>query len=120
MPYNPIPARPISPAELAVLRATLSRAPSDLPVHDLRTPLEELQVVSVCPCGCDSVDFSSQDIPRSRPLAHGIGTKPFGGEVGILVWGTDHDVTGLEVYDLAFDEKGIRLPIPDSVKPGAA
>src|SRR5438445_13767787 len=120
MPFNPIPPRPISPDELAVLRAALARAPSERPVRELRTPLEELQVISVCPCGCDSVDFSTQDIPKSRPVANGIGTRPFGGDVGILVWGTDHDVTGLEVFDLAFDEKGIRLPIPDSVQPGAA
>ena len=117
---KPILARPISPTELAVLRAALERAPSDQPLRELRTPLEDLQVIGVCACGCDSVEFSAQDIPKSRPLADGVGTRPVGGYVGVLVWGTDHDVTGLEVYDLSFDDKGIRLPTPDSVQPGVA
>ena len=120
MPYNSIPPRPISPTELAVLRAALERAPSDRPVHELRTPLEGLQVISTCPCGCDSIDFSLQDVPRSRPVATAVGTRPFGGDVGVLVWGTDHEVTGLEVYDLSFDDRGIRLPTPESVQSGAA
>jgi hypothetical protein len=120
MPYTPITPRPITPAELAVIRAALERAPTASPMRHLRTPLESLQVVSTCTCGCDSVEFQLEDDPHSRPVAQAIGTRPFGGLVGVLVWGTDNEITGLEVYDLSFDDRGIRLPMPESVQSGAA
>jgi|SRR5262245_52332616 len=114
MPYTPVTPRPISDAEIAVIRAALDRAPSDRPIGELRVPLEALRVVATCPCGCDSVEFRLDDA-GSHPVADGFGTRPFGGLVGLLVWGTETEVTGLEVYDLSFDEKGIRLPVAESV-----
>jgi hypothetical protein len=116
MPFIPIPPRPITSAELAVIKTALARAPSALPIKELRHPLETLQVLSICPCGCDSVEFVTEEGPRSRPVAEAFGTRPFGGQVGVLVWGTDDRITGLEVYDLSFDDKGIRLPTPESVQ----
>jgi hypothetical protein len=116
MPYTPVPPRPISPTELAVIKAALGRAPSARPLRELRHPIEALQVVGTCPCGCDSVNFQPEEGPSSRPVAEAVGTRPFGGLVGVLVWGTDDQITGLEVYDLSFDDKGIRLPTPESVQ----
>jgi|SRR5262245_28055054 len=115
MPYTPVTPRPISDAEIAVIRAALDRAPSDRPIGELRVPLEALHVVATCPCGCDSVEFRLENGLGSHPVADAIGTRPFGGLVGVLVWGTDTEVTGLEIYDLSFDEKGIRLPVAESV-----
>jgi hypothetical protein len=118
MTFTPVPPRPITPAELAVIKAALARAPSARPIQELRHPLETLQVFSICPCCCcDSVHFQPEQGPGSWPVAEAVGTRPFGGLVGVLVWGTDDQITGLEVYDLSFDEKGIRLPTPESVHP---
>ena len=111
--------RPISPVEVAVIVAALERAPTARPVRHLRIPVDALQVVVTCPCGCDSVGFLEAQ-PPSRLVANAIGTRPFGGLVGVLVWGTDEDITGLEVYDLTFDDQGIVLPIPESVQVDAS
>jgi hypothetical protein len=121
MPYTPVPPRPITPAELAVIKAALELAPSDRPIRELRHPLETLQVFSICPCDCcDSVHFIPEEGPGSRVVAQAVGTRPFGGLVGVLVWGIDDQITGLEVYDLSFDDKRICLPIPESVQSSAA
>jgi hypothetical protein len=37
-----------------------------------------------------------------KVLADGIGTTPNGGRVGLLVWGSEESITGLEVSACAF------------------
>jgi hypothetical protein len=112
-----ITPRPISAAEVAVIRAALVQVPSRSPAGALKKPLEDLEVVGRCDCGCDSVDFvpSVSDL-HSRPIADGMGTTPTGGTVGVIVWGTDDAVTSLEVYDLGAGDAGIRLPVPDTIR----
>ena len=68
-------------------------------------------------CGCDSVDFAQHDPDRpSRPIADGTGKTPAGGDVGIVVWGTDEAVTGIEVYDLGAGDEDIKLPVESSIR----
>ena len=112
-----ISPRQITPTEAAVIRAALERTPSTSPVTKLRAPIEELQVVGRCECGCDSVDFiPSESELHSRPVADGTGTTPSGGMVGIIVWGTDDAITSLEIYDLGAGDGNIRLPVPESIQ----
>jgi hypothetical protein len=110
--------RRISSAETAVIQAALDRAPTASPLVRLPLPLEELRVVGLCECGCDSVDFVPvESAVHSRPLADGIGTTSAGGDVGIIVWGTDDAVTGLEIYDLGAGDGDVRLPVSGSIRP---
>jgi hypothetical protein len=112
--------RLISPTEVAVIRAALERAPRALSPARLLPPIEELRVVGRCKCGCDSVDFIPVEMERSRPIAEAIATTPSGGTVGVIVWGTNESVTGLEVYDLGAGDGDLRLPTPESIRPWAS
>jgi hypothetical protein len=110
--------RPISSAEIEVIRATLERAPSAPEFSALGQHLENLRAINRCVCGCDSVDFAEHDPARlPMPIADGTGITAQGGTVGVIVWGRADSVTGLEVYDLGAGENDLRLPTPDSIRP---
>lgn len=110
--------RQINSAEAGVIRAALRRAPSSSPPVGSLRPLDELQVVGRCECGCDSIDFiPSETEVHSRPLADAIGTTPTGATVGVIVWGTDDSITSLEVYDLGAGHGNVRLPVAESIRP---
>ena len=110
--------RPISDAELAVIQAALDRAAVasiSLPHPD---DLSGLRAVNRCGCGCDSVDFAPHDPDRpTKPIADGVGYTPSGGMVGVLVWGREGEVTGLEIYDLGAGDDDLRLPDPATIEP---
>ena len=109
--------RAISPEEIAVLRATLERAPTAPEHAALATRLDQLKVIGGCGCGCDSVDFARSDRdPIATRLGDGIGTTPAGGTVGIIVWGRGTEITSLEIYSLGAEENDLRLPLPDSIQ----
>jgi hypothetical protein len=116
--------RPISSAELAVLRAAFAVG-SQVPDSERFTrTADKLWVVAGCACGCDTVDFRRSDTSRPYgPLADAYGTTPGGGEVGVIVFGTDDEITCLEVYDAGVREDGICLPDLASIRgysaPGA-
>jgi hypothetical protein len=48
-------------------------------------------------------------------IANALGTTPTGGRVGLILWGTDLELSCLEVYDMNAGDGGIRLPVPSSV-----
>jgi len=111
----------MTPRELAVLRATLERGADIRLAPNVFAALGSLRVIGGCGCGCESLDFVEHDPQRpSRPIAHGTGTTPAGGDVGLIVWGTDEAVVGLEVYDLGAGQQDIKLPLEDSVRPFVA
>ena len=93
--------RRLTQPELAV-RAMLEGA-AKVPLEpDVLVPLENLQVIAKCECGCDSVEFAEHDPQRpSRPIADATGKTPAGGVVGIIIWGTDDAVTALRSMTLA-------------------
>ena len=108
--------RPVTPDEIAVIRTALKRA-SKSPSHAaLADGLDQLRAISQCGCGCDSVDFVEHDPKnRSKPIADATGKTKAGGDVGVLVWGTESQVTGLEIYDLGAGDADLKLPVPDSI-----
>jgi phosphoglycerate dehydrogenase-like enzyme len=110
--------RPLTQHEISVIRAAIARAAAmEVPVT-LLDGLEELRVVGRCDCGCDSVDFVAHDPQRpSRPIADGFGETPAGGTVGIIIWGTNDALTGIEVYDLGAGAEDIKLPVESSIRP---
>ena len=110
--------RPLRPLEVAVIRATLQRAAVCPVTEDAIASISRLSVVARCECGCASVSLEKEigEEPL-RPMGDGIGTTPTGGQVGVIVWGGEDAVTGLEVYDLGAGQGGLVLPVPDSIMP---
>ena len=66
-------------------------------------------------CGCASVDFEKEQLGISQPIADGTGKTANGGSVGIIVWGANNLITGLEVYDLGAGDDDLGLPDPNSI-----
>jgi hypothetical protein len=109
--------RPVTPQEAAVIRATLKQAATLPELPHLFGTVDQLHAISRCGCGCDSVDFARHNPGvDSKAIGDGVGTTPSGGRVGVIVWGTEHTITGLEIYDLGAGDDGLRLPIPESIR----
>jgi hypothetical protein len=113
-----IPETPrlLSPTERALIGRLLEHADR---AHAPYLALDQLRVTAHCECGCGSIRLvpSTAIAPtteRSHVLADAYGTVQGGHAVGLLLWGTDRQVTGLEIYSLAFDPP-FELPAPDSV-----
>ena len=107
--------RPVSVAEVAVLRASIERAAKLAGAELLIPTLDALRAVGRCECGCDTVDFAAPSRAPGSQVADGIGTTPNGGAVGVIVWGTLEGITSLEVYDLGAGDDDLRLPTPESI-----
>ena len=102
--------RPITPDEMAVIRVTLERAAVATESRSLGSDLDHLRVVERCGCGCDTVEFAAPGLQhRPVPIADGTGKTASGGAVGIIIWGTDQAITGIEVYGIDVDRGDIRL-----------
>jgi hypothetical protein len=106
--------RKISSQVLAVLRRALEACPV-VPISEaLRDSVKDLEVVSGCACGCDTVDFvHATQAHRPFVIADGMAETPEGKAIGLLVFGTNERVTSLEVYSL-IDEPA-RLPTIESI-----
>jgi hypothetical protein len=106
--------RPISAEEITVIQAALERAATCPIASDVIESVGRLHAIAKCGCGCESVDFASHDpVNPSSPIADGIGTTSQGEEVGLIVWGRQDAITGLEVY--ALGGEGNKLPIPETI-----
>jgi hypothetical protein len=114
MPY--ISPRPISPAEVEVLLAALTRAQILKPHHiDLAT-LNSITVYSKCQCGCASIGFlpeQEKSPPETHLIADGQGHTVTGEDIGVLVYGTDSRVVDMEVY--WYETSGAPLPVASSI-----
>ncbi len=110
--------RIITKQEASIVRTTLQQAPAiDIPQRLFET-IESLIVVGKCDCGCASVDFEENgDHSNLIPIGDAQGITEAGGMVGIIVWGTENEITGLEIYDMGAGEKDISLPILESIHP---
>ncbi len=111
--------RAVTRMEIDVIRAALEVGPISKTAR--RLSIESLCVVGQCDCGCDSVDFE-QPLPEagSKPIADAVGATPSGGDVGVIVWGTNAIITGLEIYDLGAGAADLRLPDPRSIRPNTS
>lgn len=110
--------RPIKPEEVAVIRAALERACKEPLATGIADTIHHLHRIDQCDCGCDSVDFVPYDsVHMPYPVADGIGRTPAGGDVGVIVWGRDDAITGLEIYSLGAEDDDQKLPVPASIRP---
>src|SRR5215510_6350353 len=109
--------RPISQLEVAVIETAIKRAPV-IHIQDVvLTTLTTLKIVGRCSCGCASIDFvPSGQAPPYRPIADARAITYAGGEVGIMIWGSETAVTGLEVYNAVVGERDLHLPIPETIR----
>src|SRR5262245_42317507 len=109
--------RAINEQEVLVIQTAIARG-RVVDIQDaVLSTLTKLQIVGQCNCGCASVDFvpSGQALPY-KPIADVLGTTSTGGEVGIIVWGSENAITGLEVYDAGAGQHDLHLPVPESIR----
>ena len=105
--------RPITSPEAAVLKRMIDTCATG-PVGDVvRSSIVDLQVVSQCECGCDTVNFASLSTP-AKVLADGVAQTPDGRSIGVIVFGTADRITCLEVY--SYDDVPARLPTLESIQ----
>jgi len=92
--------RPIQPNEIAVLQWLLDHAAmGDASGSEYR--LDDLRVVpTACQCGCASLDFEIGGWGGARILADALVLYPEGKKAGLILWGKNGRITGLEIYDL--------------------
>lgn len=95
------------------------RAVQSAPVEGMKLPsledLESLNVVSRCACGCASVDFKLLGAGEIAELvADAIGETSSGEEVGVLVFGLNGRITGLEI--VGYSDSPADLPIASTVR----
>jgi hypothetical protein len=93
--------RPISDREIEVVTWLLENGSTEGPLRKLLEGLGQLRVVGRCGCGCASVDFErdGQSV-LSHPIAEAIAETPAAGlKCGLILWGRDDAVTGLEIYE---------------------
>src|SRR5258706_11664111 len=96
-----IKRRPITEAELAVTRHTLTVGRAGDFAFSLIDGAQGLFVVGGCGCGCPTVEFESPGGPADHGvIADGIGLSSQGRKVGVMVWGSRNYISGLEVYGL--------------------
>ena len=75
-----------------------------------------LHVVGNCKCGCPSIDFKEKGTAQPwTPIGDARGISLEGLIVGVLLWGNDKEITGLEVYSET-GEKTFLMPTPDKMK----
>ncbi len=110
--------RPMSPAERELTRWMLdhSGAPD---VERFLAHLERAHVISRCPCGCASVNFSVSGEAEPTGGLRVLGDYVFGDEEtmsGAFVFEQNGVLAGLEVYGLGGDAPRT-LPHPEELRP---
>jgi hypothetical protein len=110
--------RPVSRAELEVLRATLTVAATSQISPLVMETMNDLTVYSRCDCGCASVGFLPEGhTPAAKPtlIGDGLGLSDSNGQVGVIVWGSPSQIVELEVHWP--HAEGAPLPRPETIVP---
>ena len=100
--------RRITPAEAAAVDWLLEHAPIDVRAYRT-TPTAELRVVGGCGCGCASIDFD-EDYSHEGIITDGLAVYPDGMQAGVILWGRDGVLVGIEIYSM--DPVEDRFPAP--------
>lgn len=86
------------------------------------TELQHARVVSRCPCGCASIDFEVEGLPRPSGGLRILGDFVWGDEndlYGVFIFECSGVLAGIEVYGLAGDNTPRTLPAPHAIRPFA-
>ncbi len=109
--------RPISRQEVEIVSWLLRNASTKEPLNHLLDGVDRLQVVGRCGCGCASVDFEKGGQSGDcHPIAEATAESHAGLKCGLILWGRDDAVTGLEVYEMDPDSTN-SLPRLETLKP---
>lgn len=114
----PVEPRAITQQEVAAIREAFAVAPTEGISPPSEATLAELRVICRCPCGCASVGFVPEPVEMSLSitiLADAEGRAPTGEALGLIVWGTPEQLTGIEVHWVLAE--GAPLPVPGSMRP---
>ena len=110
--------RELTPVEEQLIRWMLDHGKAD--AGAFLPQLEKAQVTPFrCPCGCASINFSIDGLPKPSGGMNVLADFLFGTDEelsGIFVWEQSGVLAGLEVYGLAGDAPKT-LPSPDSLRP---
>jgi len=112
--------RPITASEAAVVGWLLDNASIEGSLSHLIESVARLRVVGLCGCGCASVDFEpAGQSGTARPIADAVAKDDQGRRCGVILWGLDGAISGLEVYE---GEPGSAKALPsiDSLRPSGA
>ena len=102
--------RAISADEAAVVTWMLLHASVAGPLGHFEPTVKTLRVVGACSCGCPSVDFEvNGQTPPARPIADATGQTAEGTEAGVILWGHEDAITGLEFYERGAAIKALPL-----------
>ena len=108
--------RPLLPTERALIAGLLRHG--NLPERHFRQLLDDVRVVWECDCGCSSVEFKSearQSEEQDRAILVDVyGVTPEGQNVGLILWGSEHALSRLEIYSLDSDPP-FSLPNPITI-----
>jgi hypothetical protein len=110
--------RPISEREAELVTWLLKNGATRGSLQHLAEGVGSLRVVGRCGCGCASVDFeqNGRNCVRSHPIAEAYGATPTGLKFGLILWGRDEAVTGLEIYE-GHPGSATTLPSPEVLSP---
>jgi hypothetical protein len=110
--------RPISEREAELVTWLLKSGATRRSLQHLAGDVSKLRVVGRCGCGCASVDFeeNGRHCVRSHPIAEAYGETPTGLKFGLILWGRDDAVTGLEIYE-GHPGSANTLPSPEALSP---
>jgi hypothetical protein len=106
--------RSLTAKEASIVQWLVDHAGPNDPVGPWRIPVEELRVVGGCSCGCCSIYFHLDSV-KVLPIRQAIGTLADGRQNGLILWGTDDEIRGLEVYDL-YPDASHELPEVDTLQ----
>ena len=109
--------RPLLPSERALIAGLLRHGA--LPERQFHQHLDAVRVAWECDCGCSSIEFqaekrSSSDSDQPHPLVDAYGVTPDGRNVGLILWGTNHALSRLEIYSLDSDPP-FAVPSPETI-----
>jgi hypothetical protein len=111
------PNRPITDDEARIVRAALERCAETPDAQKLLSSVSNLHVIDQCQCGCPSVDFARSSSAHPRPIADGLGITSSGERVGVIIWGVNDAITGLEIYDMSASAGELKLDDLKSIIP---
>ena len=110
------PPRPLTPPERSLLLGMLSHAGQ---AGSSLAQVDQLEVIALCDCGCGSFELKLIGEREAPPgfghqVADAYGQMPNGEVVGLILWGTEQQLTYMELYSLAKDPP-FELPSPESI-----
>jgi hypothetical protein len=112
--HTPVERRQLSEAEHKLVEWLLAHGGPGAAKY--KTQVTNLNVVSMCGCGCPTIDFALQSgrkVGASEIVSEAGGTTPEGVSVGIILHAREGELSELEVYSTSGLDVSFSLPHPE-------